>query len=193
VPVEVAAFVAIAFAPWPESVPIALPLIVVATLARLIRGKSWGELFHRRGAWLAVAAGAAALGVALLAGTPLIEAMTAQTVGWAQFPMVRGNTAGLLPVAMLVAAITAGMELGLRGWVVDRALEFAPPVVAVAIGAGAEALLADGTWNRVGAACFGAGLGWMYVASGRNLAVPVCARLAFQLGCVGLEYVRVIG
>lgn len=191
--VEVAAFAAIAFAPWPDTVPIALPLLVVATLARLLRGKSWGELFHRRGAWLGFAAGLVALAVALVASTPLVEALTTQSVGWAQFPMVRGNAAGLLPVALLVGAMTGAMELGLRGWVVDRALEYVPPIAAVAIGAGAEALLADGTWNRIGAACFGAGLGWMYVASGKNLAVPLCARLAFQLGCVALEYAKLIG
>lgn len=191
--VEVAAFIAIAFAPWPETVPIALPLIAVATLARLIRGKSWGELFHRRGAWLGLAAGVVALIVAVIASTPLVETMTAKSVGWAQFPMVRGNLSGLVPVALLVAAMTAAMELGLRGWVVDRALELAPPFAAVAIGAGAEALLADGMWNRIGGACFGAGLGWMYVASGRNLAVPMCARLGFQMGCVVLEYAKLIG
>ena len=36
-------------------------------------------------------------------------------------------------------------------------------------------------------------LGWLYVASGRNLAVPICARLAFQLGATVLESLRLVG
>jgi membrane protease YdiL (CAAX protease family) len=193
VPVEVAAFLAVAFAPWPLAVPIAMPLIAVATLARLLRGHSWGELMHGRFVLAGTCVGLAALAIALIVGTPLIESATAQQVQWAQYPMVRHDAGNLIALILLVAAMSGAMELALRGWIVDRALDFMPPAAAILVGAGAEALLADGTTERIGAAIFGAGLGWMYVASGRNLAVSLCARLAFALGCVLLESARLIG
>ena len=40
---------------------------------------------------------------------------------------------------------------------------------------------------------FGIGLGWIYLASRRSVVAPVCARLAFSVGAVGLEAMRVIG
>jgi hypothetical protein len=33
----------------------------------------------------------------------------------------------------------------------------------------------------------------MYVAAGRSVIAPICARIAFSLGAVALEAVRVIG
>jgi hypothetical protein len=46
---------------------------------------------------------------------------------------------------------------------------------------------------RLGAGVFGIGLGWMYLAGGRSVAAPICARLAFSLGAVALEALRLVG
>ena len=196
VPVEVAAVIAVAVAPWPDAIPVALPLIVVATLARLVRGRSWGELMRPDGALVATVAGLAALGLAVVLGTPLVEHLTDRGVEWSRFPIVRGDAGQLVVVLLVVAATTAASELALRGWLVERVLELsrAPAVLAILVGAVAEAALVDGGLTaRLGGGVFGCGLGWIYVASGRNLAAPLCARLAFQLGAVVLEWLRLVG
>jgi hypothetical protein len=67
-------------------------------------------------------------------------------------------------------------------------------VVAVLIGALAEALLAEGDASmKLGAGVFGLGLGAMYIASGRSVLAPLCARLTFLLGALVLEALRVVG
>jgi len=196
VPIEVAAVIAVAVAPWPDAIPVALPLIVVATIARLVRGRSWGELMKPGGAGIAAVAGLAALGIGVALGTPLVEQLTGRGVEWSRFPVVRGNTTNLIAVLLVVGATSIAAELALRGWIVERVLELsrAPAVLAILVGGVAEALLVDGDLAaRLGGGAFGCGLGWMYVASGRNLAVPLCARLAFQLGATVLESLRLVG
>ena len=83
-----------------------------------------------------------------------------------------------------------------QGRDLERVLELSPvpPILPVLIGALAEALVVRGDFAaRIGAALFGIGLGWMYVAAGRSLIAPICARIAFSLGAVALEALRVIG
>jgi hypothetical protein len=86
-------------------------------------------------------------------------------------------------------------ELVLRGFVVELGREFTRNnVVAVVMGALAEALLAEGDAGmKLGAGVFGLGLGAMYIASGRSVLASLCARLTFALGALVLEALRVIG
>ena len=187
--------------PWPsrlrpETIPISLPLFVVATLARMVRGKSWGELLKANGALVGAVAGLAALGLSVLLGTPVVEHVTDRAVEWASWPIVRGAGGQLIGIALIGRVRDGGDGVrALRGWIVESALELrAPATVAILIGAAAEALLVDGgVAARLGGAGLGIGLGWMYVASGRNLAAPLCARLAFQLGAVVLEWLKLVG
>jgi hypothetical protein len=186
----------VALVPWPERIPVALPLFAVATIARLLRGASWAELIKANGALVGALAGLAALGIAVVLGTPVVEQLTDRAVEWGAFPMVRGSAAALFGVLVIVLCASAAMECALRGWIVERVLELsrAPAILAVLVGAFAEALLVGGDLTaRLGGAVFGMGLGWMYVASGRNLAAPLCARLAFQLGAVVLEFLKLVG
>lgn len=199
VPFELAAVLAIGLVPMP--VPRVVPLFAVASVSRWVRGRSWAELFDgpdgdvRRGG----AIGVVALVLALVAGTPVVEAVTAQAVQWSTFPIVRGSIPQLCAVAVLVVAAEAAMELALRGWIVDRVLELARPgiaanVLAVAVGGLGEALVTDGgIVARAGAAIFGLGLGTLYVTSGRRATLPMCARLAFALGALLLEGLQLIG
>jgi membrane protease YdiL (CAAX protease family) len=197
-PFEVAAILALAIAPLPEVVPIALPLVVVATASRWARRRSWDQLIQapRGTAAVGIAAGLAALAIAVTAGTPFVELMSGRAVEWSVFPIVRGNISQLVLVALIVIAMAIATELALRGWVVERVLELSPgpPILPVLVGAFAEALVTRGDLAaRIGAGLFGAGLGWMYVAAGRSAIAPICARIAFSLGAVGLEALRVIG
>src|SRR3569623_161967 len=45
----------------------------------------------------------------------------------------------------------------------------------------------------VGIGALGGGLGQMYIAAGRNVAVPVAARIACGLGALVLEMLRLVG
>jgi len=198
VPFEIAAVLALAIAPLPETLPVALPLFAVATASRWARGRDWSELLAgaRGTAGIGAAVGLAALALAVLAGSPVVELVSGRGVEWAMFPMVRGNAAQGVAVALIVGITAAASELALRGWVVERVRELSPgpPILPVLVGALAEAMVTPGgVAARIGAGVFGLGLGWIYVAAGRSVVAPVCARLAFALGAVVLEALRVLG
>jgi hypothetical protein len=198
VPFEVGAVLVLAMAPLPDSVPMALPLFVVASLSRWLRGRDWGQLVggDGRAAAVSAVAGLVALGLAVLAGTPFVELMSHRAVEWSAFPVVRGSAMQAALVALIAIAMAAATELALRGWIVDRVMELSPgpPILPVLVGAFAEGLVTPGDLaSRIGAGMFGAGLGWIYVASGRNVVAPICARAVFGLGAVGLEALRLIG
>ena len=197
VPFEVVAILALALAPLPEMVPISLPLLVLATISKWIRGRDWAEVVH--GGWFAAGIGAAvglvALLLALVIGTPVIEALANRAVEWSQWPIVRGSTMQAVVVCMIVVASAFAAELALRGWIVDRLLELSPgpPVLPVLTGAIAEALVTPGSVAvRIGAGLFGIGLGTLYVAGKRSCVAPIVARIAFSLGAVVIEALRLV-
>src|SRR5689334_24731052 len=49
VPFEVAAVLAVAIAPLPDAVPVALPLVAIASVSRWLRRRSWDELLATGG------------------------------------------------------------------------------------------------------------------------------------------------
>jgi hypothetical protein len=196
VPVEIVAVLACAIAPLPDVVPVALPLLVVATASRWIRGRSWAEVARGRGAAIGFGVGIAAVAIAVVLGTPVIEATSGRAVEWSQHPIVRGNTSLMVMVILHAGVAALAAELALRGWIVERVLELSPgpPVLPVLVGAFAEAIVSPGDIAaRIGAGVFGIGLGWMYVAGGRSVVAPICARVAFAVGVVVLESLRVVG
>lgn len=176
------------------NLPIILPLLVSASIERWVRRHSWREVV--KGPWsyagIGALVGLVALALAIVAGTPVAEALTDRAVQWSQFPVVRGSLIQFAVVAIVVAALAASTELVLRGWLVERVLERgARAGWAVATGALAEALLTDGDLAaRLGAAVFASALGWMYVAGGRSVVAPACARVAFGVGALALEALR---
>jgi hypothetical protein len=194
---EVAAVLALAIVPLPDAVPVAAPLFAVASASRWMRGRTWSAVLGDGGfsAGAGLAAGLAALVIALVAGGPFVEMMSGRAVEWSGSPVVGGSATQLLLVALIEVALAIAWELSLRGWIVERLRELSPgpPVLPVVVGAIAEALLTPGDLAvRIGAGLFGAGLGWMYVA-GRGAIAPICARIGFGLGAVLLEAVRLIG
>lgn len=198
VPVEIAVVLAIAVIPWPDGLQVGIPLVVAASICRWSRGRSWTEVISgdRDKALMGAAVGVLALGLALLLGTPGIEAMAGRGVEWSRFPIVRGSMPQMMMVLVLVSVGAIAAELAFRGWLVERVLELSPgpPILPVLCGALAEAIVTPGDFAaRSGAGLFGAGLGWMYVASGKSVVAPILARIAFVGGAVVLEALRVIG
>ena len=197
-PIEVALVIAIALVPWPQGIPVGIPLVVAASVMRWLRGRSFAELFHGGAlhAGVGALAGLVALGTALVAATPMVEALAARAVEWSMFPIVRGSASQLGVVLMLVGIGALCAELAFRGWLVERVLELSPgpPYLPVLLGALAEAIVTPGdVAMRLGAGLFGAGLGWMYVAGNRSVVGPVLARITFVCGAVVLEAFKLIG
>ena len=197
VPIEIAIVIAAAIAPLPERLPVVVPLLVAALASRALRRRGWAEVLRGDAlhALIGAAAGACALVLALALGTLALEAALDRAIEWSRFAVVRGSATQLLAVTVFVGALAAASELVLRAWIVDRVLELAPSqrVLAVRTGALAEAAIEGDTLTaRIGAFAFGLGLGWIYIAAGRNAIAPICARLAFEVGAVVLEATRVI-
>jgi hypothetical protein len=200
VPVEIATVLAVAVVSiadvWPERLPIVLPLFAAASLLRWWRGRSWGEVAGPAPGYPKISAvvGVAALAIAVVAGTPLVEAVLDRAIVWSTYPIVRGSVHNLVVVALIVTLVAVCAELVFHGWIVDRVIELGGPrAVAVLAGALAEALVTPGDLaSRIGSGVFGLGLGWMYLAGGRSVRATVPARIVFQVGAVVLESLRVI-
>lgn len=198
VPIELALVLAIAVIPWPEGIPVGIPLVIAASAMRWLRGRSFAELFKGGAlhAGVGALAGVVALAIALLAATPAVEVLAARAIEWSRFPIVRGSASQLGVVLMLVGIGALCAELAFRGWLVERVLELSPgpPFLPVLCGALAEAIVTPGdVAMRFGAGLFGAGLGWMYVAGGRSITGPALARVTFVCGAVVLESLKLVG
>jgi hypothetical protein len=195
VPFEVAVVGAAAFVALP--VPAVVPLLIAASLSMWLRGRSWGEVVKGPPLYAVIGAAAGVVGLvlALIAATPLLETVTDHAVQWSMYPIARGSGAQAIMVAIVVGISAVASELVLRGWLVERVLELrGHAVLAILLGAIAEAVLVDGDLGmRIGAGIFGVGLGWMYIAGGRSVVAPICARLVFSLGALVLEATQVIG
>ena len=188
VPVEVLAVLAIALAPWPDTLPVALPLVVAATLSRWVRGRGWAELVT--GGLDRVVVGALAGAVAIAVAAPAYRLFGVSAVEWWLVPAARGDAARIAIALGMVVVVSIATELALRGWIVERMLELSPgpPTLPIVTGALAEALVMPGPpAARIGAALFGIGLGMFYVGSGRSLVAPIAARAAFAVGAVLAE------
>ncbi len=190
IPVEVLAAIAIAFAPLPLGMSIALPLLIVASLSRWLRGRSWHEVVGSpRGLLVGGIAGA----IALVLAAPLFGAFHVTAVEWWLVPAARGESMQVVLAIAHAIVTAAALELALRGWILERVWELSPGPAAlpIAVAAGAEALLHDGPIAaRIGAALFGAGLGLLYVGCKRSVLAPIAARAVFAGGAILVELIR---
>lgn len=199
IPFEVLAVVVIAIAwphvSWSYLVPYSVPLVIAASVFRGLRGRAREDIaFDRAHVIAGTLAGAVALALALF-GTPLVEQLTNHAVEWSQYGFVRGSSTQLVVYVVWVAIAAIAAEVALRGWIVERVLEISPgpAILPILVGAIAEAALTPGDLAvRLGAGVFGTGLGWMYVAAGRNVVAPVCARLVFSVGALLLDGLRIL-
>ena len=184
--------------PMPELLPVALPLVAVASVSRWLRRRSWAEVARGGASHTAIGAtvGLVGLAIAVLIGTPVIETVGQRGIEWSEHPIVRGNLTVAAIVMLQAAVVALATEMALRGWIVERMLELSPgpPVLPIFVGAVAEAILTPGDLAaRLGAGLFGIGLGWLYVAGGRSVVAPIWARVVFQVGVVLLEALQLIG
>ena len=209
VPFEVAIVLIAAVVPLP--IPVVIPLLAAASLSLWVRGRSFALVMKGPAlyALIGAATGVVGLVLAVAIGTPLVERVTDQAVQWSMYPIVRGSASAFATLAVLVGLGAVAAELVLRGWIVERVLELFPAgrsesgalhlwrgntVLAVLVGALAEALVSGGDLSaRIGAGVFGIAMGWMYIAGGRSVTAPMCARLTFALGALVLEAMRVVG
>jgi hypothetical protein len=200
IPFEILAIVAIAIVwprlTWSELIPYSLPLVLAASMFRALRGRAREEIaIDRHHVLVGGIAGAVALGLAIVLGTPLVETLSNHAVDWSQFGFVRGNGTQLVVFIIWVTVAAIAAELALRGWIVERALELLPgrAVLPILVGAIAEAALTPGDLGvRLGAGIFGIGVGWMYVAGSRSVVAPICARLIFSVGALLLDGLRIL-
>lgn len=176
-------------------IPVILPLLIAASAARWAAGKSFAGVTRAQYVGIGVIVGLAALVLSLVIGTPIAESLSDRAVQWAEYPMVRGQPSMFLAFGTIVLAVAVASELVLRGWIVERVLERGgTKAIAVMVGAIAEALITPGPLDaRIGAFVVGIALGQLYVAAGRNVAVPAAARVAFGLGALVLEMLRITG
>ena len=145
-------------------VTVIVALLAVASVTMWLRGKSWTHVVKGPAVYAAI--GAAAGLIALVLALVVATPLVEGVTDWA----VQWST---YPVA--------------RG-------SAAQAILVAIVGAVGEALLAEGdVAMRLGAGVFGLGLGWMYIAGGRSVVAPLCARLVFSLGAVALEALQLIG
>jgi membrane protease YdiL (CAAX protease family) len=171
-------------------------LLLAASVVSWLRKRSWTERMRGPGIYAAIGAGAGAGALVFaLFFTPMIEGYSGQAVQWSMYPIVRGSGTAFVTIALLIAVGSLASELVFRAFLVELGHEFTKNyAVAIVVAALAEALLAEGDPAvRLGAGVFAVGLGWMYVASGRSILAPLCARLVFSLGALVLEALRVVG
>jgi len=194
---EVVALVICAILPLP--VPAQVPLLVIAMISFGIRGKRWSDRFESDGfRWLVgLCTGAAALALAYFVFAPVLADRTGGMIGWSRHGIVRGKPDALLTFVLVVAATSAGTELILRGWILERVREQVPGrtglVAAVVITGLVEAVFTgDPGWSSLGAAVFGAALSGLYLASGRSLVAPIAARVTFEVGVLLLEGFKLV-
>ena len=198
VPFEIAAIATIAIAwprvSWSDLIPWSLPVLGVALISFALRRHPWDERREAppNVALIGAIAGAVALAIALVVATPLVETVTSHAVEWSQYGFVRGNAMQVIVFAMFVGFAAFAAEVALRVWIVERALELgANRVLAVVVAAIAETMLTPGPiFARIGAATFGVGLGWLYLAGG--LRASLSARIAFSVGALLLDGLRII-
>lgn len=174
--------------PIPDTIPIALPLALLAAVARGVRGRPLisPPVDRTRVPFLVgagVATGAVALGLAVAIGAPL-----AGPLDWSTYPVARGS-ATMATLAVVAAATAAfALELALRGWVLERARELgASGPLAIAVACVVEAAVTPGSVAvRIGAALVGAALGYLALAGGA-LAPAIAARVTFAIGAVAVS------
>lgn len=178
--------------------------LAIASGARALSGRGWLRTADDAGLSAALGGavcGALALGGALALSEPIAGA-TGRGVEWSTLPVVRGSVTQALTLAVLVIAIAAAAELGLRRGLLElvadrlRARGLGPaPAAAAAIACAAlvEAAIAPLDGDRLGIALTSAGLGLIYVGAGRRLGASLSARLVFEVGAVALQALRLVG
>ena len=188
---EAIALAAVALAPVP--LPAAATLLVVASVSLALGRERFAPL--GRGLVVGAALGVVAAVLCVLVGGPAVSALVGAPVMFSETPIVRGNPSAFGVVALVTAALAAGRELAMRGWLLPHLGRVGvPPVAALAAVAVVEAVTMPGPWPvRLGVALLGVGAGLLAQARRGALALPLAAAMAMQVALVAVEALRLRG
>lgn len=191
----VAAVIAIGF-----PISVMLPLVVVASASLWLRKSSWVDVGfdvdEQTGKLLAVGAALGALAqlANLLVVKPELERLSGRMVELNYLPFVRGNAAALVNGIILTLALAVATEMVFRGFIIKRVAELVDDKlvahgVGVVVSAGLFAwAVGEGRMSGVvGAFAAGLGYGYLYLACGRRLVLPIAFHAAFET--VGLIFI----
>lgn len=179
-------------------------LLVAGSVVLALRGGRWFEARDaREGAgWAAlggVLAGLAGLAAAWTIAPGVLD-VTGRAVEWSTDPVVRGSASLAATLMVVTVAFGLAAELVFRRWLLDRVaaavvgtgeprrVGLAAGVLVAAVIEAAVSPAGDGL--RVGTALMAGGLGAVYVTSGGRLVACLGARLAFELGAIALQALR---
>lgn len=177
-------------------------LLVLASASLLARNKGWSDAGLRAddGVELVVTSGIVLGALALVAVAwlwgPALENLSGRAVELNHLPPLRGY-AGLLATAVILAVAGAfASEMVFRGYVFERIRELtdSDALAIVASAALYAAVIADhGLAPTLGAMAMGIGYGLMYLAGGRNLAMPIAFHCSFESTNLVLIYLKAVG
>lgn len=184
---------------------IMLPLLVVASAALWLRKSSWVDVgFDIDDDFLTLVLVGLVLGALAQVGNvlllkPELESLSGRAVELNHLPPLRGNASILVNALLLTWGMVVATEMVFRGFVIDRVAALVTDKqvahgVGVVISAGlfawavGDARLA----GVVGAFIAGLGYGYLYLASGRRLVLPIAFHGAFESVNLMLIYAKVI-
>lgn len=190
---EAVALAAIALAPLP--LPSAAMLLVLASVSLALARERFAPLGSLGGLAVGGALGALAAALCVVGGGPALAALTGAPVMFSETPIVRGNPMAFAVVALVTAALAAGRELAMRGWLLPHLGRVGlPPAGALAAVAVVEAATVPGPWPvRGGVALLGVGAGLLAQARRGALALPLAAAMTMQVALVAVEALRLRG
>lgn len=186
-------------------VSVMLPLLVLASVALWARKRSWIEVgfditddfVHLAMMGLVLGAAAQLFNVAVL--KPELESLTGRAVELNHMPPLRGNASVLVNAVILTWGFVVATEMVFRGYLIDRVAALVKDKgvahgVGVVVSAGLYAWAVGGgrLEGVVGAFIAGVGYGYLYLAAGRQLVLPIAFAAAFEtVGLVAI-YLKMI-
>ncbi len=191
--IEALVLAVVALAPMP--LPAAATLLVVASGSLALGRERFAPLGPSRHLMVGGLLGVVAAVLCVVVGGPAVSTLVGAPVVFSETPIVRGNAAAFGVVALVTAALAAGRELAMRGWLLPHLGRVGvPPVVALALVALVEAATVPGPWSvRFGVAVLGIGSGLLAQARRGALALPLAAAMTMQVTLVAVEALRLRG
>jgi hypothetical protein len=175
-----------------------------ASVVRMVTGVAWTDDRDRTPRWIETVGAGCVIGLAALAVAwavaPWVGARAGTSVEWSTVPMVRGSLTQAGTIGLVWSAAAIATELVTRRAVVDaiiawgRARRWRLVVpTAIVIAAALEAAVAPMGGDRRGVAVMSVGFGLVYVGARGRIAVPIAARITFELAAIALQGIGWIG
>lgn len=186
-------------------VSVVLPLLVAASASLWLRKSSWIDVGldidddTLKVAGIGLVLGAAAQFLTLLIVKPELENLAGRAVELNHLPPLRGNAGILVNSILLTWATVLAAEMVFRGFLIHRVAELVKDKVVahgvgVVISAGLFAWVVGGgrLEGIVGGFIAGLGYGYLYLACGRRLVLPIAFHGAFETVNLIFIYMKVV-